>query len=68
MTITKPMQQIDIMMKTNHNLLGTIFTVTQSKWMRPALLALAILVAVLGVVGCKPHHWQPQWGVPRLLN
>ena len=43
-------------MKTNHNLLGKIITVTQSKWMRPALLALAILVAVLGVVGCKPHH------------
>jgi hypothetical protein len=30
--------------------------VTQSKWIQPALMTLAILVAVLGVTGCKPHH------------
>lgn len=43
-------------MKTNHNHLGKIITVTQSKWMRPALLALAILATVLVVTGCDGSH------------
>ena len=56
MTIIKPIQQKDTVMKMKNNLLSKIITVTQSKWMQPALMALAILVAVLGVTGCKPHH------------
>ncbi len=43
-------------MKIQNNLISKIIAVTQSKWMRPALMSLAILVAVLGVTGCKPHH------------
>ena len=37
-------------------ILSTIIAVTQSKWMRPALMTLALVAAVLGVTGCKPHH------------
>ena len=43
-------------MKMKNNFLSKIITVTQSKWTRPMLMVLAILVAVLGVTGCKPHH------------
>ena len=44
-------------MKTTQNLLRKIIAVTQSKWMRPALLAMALLAAVLVVTGCPaPHH------------
>ncbi len=43
-------------MKTKHSVIGVIIAVTQSEWMRPALMTLAIVVAVLGVTGCKPHH------------
>lgn len=43
-------------MKMKSTVLNTIIAVTQSKWIRPALMTLAIFVAVLGVAGCKPHH------------
>jgi hypothetical protein len=43
-------------MKMKNNFLSKIITVTRSKWTRPALMVLAILVAVLGASGCKPHH------------
>lgn len=44
-------------MKMKINLLSKINAVTQSKWIRPALMTLALLVAVLGVTGCSaPHH------------
>jgi len=43
-------------MKMKNNLLNKTIAVTQSKWMRPALMTLAIVVAVLGVTGCQPHH------------
>ena len=33
-----------------------IIAVTVSKWIRPAVMTLALLVAVLGVTGCQPHH------------
>ena len=56
MTTTKPIQQKDTAMRTNYNLLGAIIAVTQSKWMQPTLMALALLVAVMGVTGCKPHR------------
>ena len=32
-----------------------IIAVTQSKWIRPTLMTLALLVAILGVTGCHPH-------------
>ncbi len=35
---------------------GVIIAVTQSKWMRPALMAFVLLVAALGVVGCGDKH------------
>ena len=44
-------------MKIKNNLLIKINAVTQSKWIRPALITLVLLVAVLGVTGCpSPHH------------
>jgi hypothetical protein len=43
-------------MKMKNNLLSKINAMQQSKWIRPALMTLAILVAVLGVTGCQPHH------------
>ena len=43
-------------MKTKLRLLSNIIAVTQPKWIQPALMTFAILVAVLGVTGCKSHH------------
>ena len=43
-------------MKMKNTVISVIIAVTQSKWIRPALMTLAILVAVLGVTGCQPHH------------
>ncbi len=43
-------------MKMKNTVISLIIAVTQSKWIRPALMTLAILTAVLGVIGCKPHH------------
>jgi hypothetical protein len=36
-----------------NNLLGKLFTLTQSTWMRPALIALILSVVVHGVTGCN---------------
>ena len=41
-------------MKTKNTVISEILALTQLKWIRPALMALALLVAVLGVTGC--HH------------
>ena len=43
-------------MKMKSKVISVIVAVTQSKWMQPALITLALVVAVLGVTGCKPHH------------
>jgi hypothetical protein len=43
-------------MKMKNNLLSNIIAVTQSKWMRPALMTLAILATVLVVTGCPSGH------------
>ena len=43
-------------MKMKNTVVSAIIAVTQSKWIRPALMTLAIVVAVLGVTGCQPHH------------
>ena len=43
-------------MKTENTAISAIIAVTQSKWIQPALMTLAILVAVLGMAGCNPHH------------
>ena len=43
-------------MKMINTVRNTIIAVTQSKWMRPTLMTLAIIVAAVGVTGCKPHH------------
>lgn len=43
-------------MKMKNTVINGIIAVTQSKWIHPALMTLTILVAVLGVAGCKPHH------------
>ena len=43
-------------MKMKDTIISVIIAGTQSTWTRPTLMVLAILVAVLGVTGCKPHH------------
>lgn len=44
-------------MKMKENLLRKINTVTQSTWIRSALMTLAILATLLLVTGCpSPHH------------
>lgn len=43
-------------MKITNNLLGKLSAIRHSHWMRPALMTLALLVAVLGGAGCEPHH------------
>jgi hypothetical protein len=43
-------------MNAKHTILSTIDALRQPKWIRPTLMALAFLVAVLGVSGCQPCH------------
>lgn len=43
-------------MKIKNTVLGAIIAVTQSKWIRPALMTSALVAAALGVTGCQPHH------------
>jgi hypothetical protein len=44
-------------MKMKNTVISLIFAVTQSKWLRPALMTLAILATALVVTGCPgPHH------------
>lgn len=43
-------------MKMKNTVISVIIAVTQSKWMRPALMTLALLVAALGVTGCHKDH------------
>ena len=49
-------QRKNKVMKMKNTVISLIITVTHSTWTRPTLMVLAILVAVLGVTGCKPHH------------
>ena len=43
-------------MKMKSKILNTIIAMTQSRWMPQALMTLALVVAVSGMTGCKPHH------------
>jgi hypothetical protein len=43
-------------MKMKNTVISVIIAMTQAKWIRPALMTLAILTTVLGVSGCTPHH------------
>jgi hypothetical protein len=43
----------DTVMKTKNTVSSVITAVTQSKWIRPAVMTLALLVAVLGGTGCN---------------
>ena len=42
-------------MKMKNTVHNTIIAVTQSRWMRPALMTLAILATLLVVTGCPSH-------------
>ena len=42
-------------MKIKNTVIRAIIAVTQSKWMRPALMTLALVATVLGVGGCTKH-------------
>ena len=39
-------------MKMKNKVISGIIAVTQSKWIRPALMTLALVVTLLGVTGC----------------
>lgn len=43
-------------MNTIHNLISDISLRKESKWIVPALMALALLTVILGVTGCSPPH------------
>ena len=49
-------QKKNKVMKMKSTLISVIIAVTQSKWMRPALMTLAVLATVLVVTGCPGHH------------
>ena len=48
-------QTKDTVMKIKNTVIRAIIAVTQSKWMRPALMTLALVATVLGVGGCTKH-------------
>ncbi len=43
-------------MKMKNAIYRIIISATQSKWTPPALMALTLLVAVIGLSGCDKHH------------
>ena len=53
-TTTKK-QKKDPVMKMKNKVLSRFIVVTQSKWMRPALMTLAIIATMLIVTGCPSH-------------
>lgn len=46
----------DTTMKTKNKAISAIIALTQSKWMRPTLITLALLATVLGLTGCPGHQ------------
>ena len=42
-------------MKIKNTVIRAVSAVTQSKWMRPALMTVALLAALLVVTGCPSH-------------
>ncbi len=43
-------------MKMKNKITDAIIAVTQSKWIRPTLMTLGLLAAVLGLTGCPHPH------------
>ena len=43
-------------MNTINSPIDAISPMSRSKWILPALMALAIVIAFLGVTGCSPPH------------
>ncbi len=42
-------------MKIKNTFISAIIAVTQSKWMRPALMTVVIVATMLVVTGCPSH-------------
>jgi hypothetical protein len=42
-------------MKTTNRFINELSLMKQSKWIVPALIAMALVTALLGVTGCSPH-------------
>ena len=40
-------------MKTKNTVIGALIGMSQSKWVQPALMMVAIVVVILGVTGCE---------------
>ena len=49
-------------MKMKNTVVSVIIAVTQSRWIRPALMTLTILATVLGATGCNGCHDSGQHG------
>lgn len=43
-------------MRTKNTVIGALIPLIQSQWIQPALVAVAVVVTVIGVTGCTPHH------------
>lgn len=43
-------------MKTKTKITHLILTLSQSKWLQPAVLMLVVAFVLVGITGCKPPH------------
>ena len=43
-------------MKTKNKLTSFALKLSQSKWLQPAMLTLAVAVVLVGITGCQPPH------------
>jgi hypothetical protein len=55
-TKTEQVERKTKFMKMKNTVISIIIAVTQSKWLRPALMTLALLATVLVVTGCPAGH------------
>ena len=44
-------------MKIKNKITSFVLTLSQSKWLQPAVLTLAVAIVLVGITGCQaPHH------------
>lgn len=43
-------------MKIKNNIIRTLTRLTQSNWIQPALMTVALVIAVIGITGCDSGH------------
>lgn len=43
-------------MKIKNTFICAISALSQSKWLQPAILTLAVAIVLVGITGCQPAH------------